>query len=84
MRMPDPAMLFGIDKVREQISGKHGFDEPDGSSASHLAETQTGGEALDLQLVSESLRSKVLTLRLRLEAEPKRRFHDRKLSWGIR
>jgi len=83
MGMPNPTMLFGIHKVREQISGKHGFDEPDGSPSSHFSETQTRGETLDLQLVSEGLRGKVLTLRLRLKAKPKRRFHERELSWGV-
>jgi hypothetical protein len=76
-------MLKGMMKTGEDISGKHGFDEPDGSPSSHFAETQTRGETLNLQLVSEGLRGKVLTLRLRLKAEPKRRVHERELSRGV-
>ena len=60
------AMLFSINKFREQITGKHRFHEPDWPSSGHLAETQSRREALDVKLTPERGRGQVLSLRLRL------------------
>ena len=60
------AMLFRIDKFREQITGKHGLYEPDWPSSGHLAETQSRRETLDVKLTPDRGRGQMLSLRLRL------------------
>jgi len=60
------AMLFRIDKFREQITGKHRLHEPDWPPLGHLAETQSRRETLDVKLTPERGRGQMLSLRLRL------------------
>jgi len=60
------AMLFRIDKFREQIAGKHRLYEPDWPPLGHLAETQARRETLDAKLTPERGRGQMLSLWLRL------------------
>jgi hypothetical protein len=60
------AVLFRIDKFREQITGKHRLHEPDRPPSGHLAETQPRGETLDGKLAPEGGRCQMLSLSLRL------------------
>ena len=60
------AMLFSINKFREQITGKHRLHEPDWPSLGHPAETQSRRETLDVKLTPKRGRGQMLSLRLRL------------------
>src|SRR6266853_260246 len=60
------AMLFPINKFREQITGKHRLHEPDWPSSGHLAETQSRRKTLDVKLTPDRGRGRLLSLRLRL------------------
>ena len=79
MRVFNAAMLFRIDKFREQITGEHRLHEPDWPPLGHLAETQSRRQTLDLKLTPEPRRSQMLSLRLRLQTEPKWLLAQRKL-----
>ena len=65
VRTFDGAMLFRIDKFREQIARKHRLYEPDWPPLGHLTETQTRRETLDAKL-TERARRQMLALWLRL------------------
>ncbi|HEY1578215.1 MAG TPA: hypothetical protein VGF82_14190 [Terracidiphilus sp.] len=66
VRSFNSAMLFRIDKFREQITGKHRFYEPDWPPVGHLAKAQSRRETLDAELAPERDGSQMLPLGLRL------------------
>ena len=66
MRVFNRAMLRCVDKFREKIARKHGFNEPNRAPLRHSSETQSGGETLYAKLTLERRRGQMLALRLRL------------------
>ncbi len=49
-------MQLAINKFREDVSGKHRFDEPDGTPGRQLAEANARRKTGELQLAAERLR----------------------------
>ena len=71
-RMLYSTVGFGVNKLREQVTWKHRFHEPDGAPSGELAETEARCEARYLQLLAQASGAQVLALGLRLQAKPKR------------
>lgn len=74
------AMLFPINKFREQITRKHRFYEPHRPPVGHLAKAQSRREALDAELTPEGDGSQMLPFRLRRQTEPHWLIDQRKKS----
>ena len=76
-RMSDAAMLIRIDKVGEEISWEHRFDEPDRTATSHLAKTKPWRVTGNVELPAKSEGGKMLAFRLCAQAKPERSPDDR-------
>jgi hypothetical protein len=66
MRIFNGTMLARIDKLCEQIPGKHGLYKPDRAPLGHPSETQSRRETLDAKMTPERGRGQMLALWLRL------------------